>query len=367
MKSEAAGSPILAEQNPTLYWTIVILIALAVVAIVLSLIIKRIVAWRKSARFIESRKKNFTTKKNINQIYRKASLTEGEARLLWHICKKNKAPNIVFLNMDAEAIEALMKKQHGEMISRGARDEQIAELFSLIIKLERLREENAAISSSESLEEGQELIYKDREGINWTFVITKNTQQGIFLEIPKMFFNSDQKPLLHSKFILTAVGIGNSAYSMQTRAVRYEEALDGKYILVTKSPCTLEPIRRRKYRRMDLNTPCIFTEIEMRAKKGDKTKGYAELGENINGTIHDISAAGCSLSGRKDIMGGRYLLIKFQLWEKDMELTGIIISTTKNLEDGSTDYHVKFTDIQLSVKNHIHAHVYGYTTAKEEK
>ena len=74
MKSEAAGSPILAEQNPTLYWTIVILIALAVVAIVLSLIIKRIVAWRKSARFIESRKKNFTTKKNINQIYRKASL-----------------------------------------------------------------------------------------------------------------------------------------------------------------------------------------------------------------------------------------------------------------------------------------------------
>ena len=50
-----------------------------------------------------------------------------------------------------------------------------------------------------------------------------------------------------------------------------------------------------------------------------------------------------------------------------MELTGIIISTTKNQEDGSTGYHVKFTDIQLSVKNHIHAHVYGYTKAKEEK
>lgn len=368
MRPEDSGQPILARQNPVLYWVIIGLIAAVILILLISFIARKISAWRHSSKFAQKRKENFTTKKNVTAIGRKASLSDEEMKLLWHICKKNKAPNIVFLNNDAEAVESLFKKQYIEMSGNGSSQEQIAVLFSMMRKLEKIRENNSVITSSAELKEGQELIFKDSEGFNWTLLLSKQNPQGATVEIPKMFFINERKPAPLSKFFLTVPSTGmNSAYLMQARVIRYEEALEGKFLLIMKPAKSLEPIQRRKYRRVDVNVPCIFSEVEPRAKSTGNTKGYAVLGESINGTIDDISAAGCSLSGSKDILSGHYLLLKFQIDGNDMEAVGIILSTTKDFESDRTNYHIKFIDIQTAVKNQIYAHVYGYSNGKEEK
>lgn len=364
MKFEVTGSPILARQNPALYQFIMLSMGVVVFLLIVAFIVKKITAYVHSPKYIEAHTKNTTTKKNLHAITRKASLNSAEMKLLWHMCKKNKAPNIVYLNKDPKAMDELLRKQYLEMKTKKVSQESIGVFFSMAYKLERCREEELFISSSNSLKQGQELVFKDADGYNWTFSLIKNTPQGIYLAIPKLLKSSERKPEPLSKFVLTVTAKANIAYSMPTRAIRYEEAMDGTDILVIKPGNSLEPIQRRKYRRSDLNVPCIFTEVEPRANTMDQAKNYAVMGQNLNGTLANISAAGCSLIGKAGVKIGRYLLMKFQLNGDEKEAVGIIISTSEAETPDLLVYHLKFTDIQLSVKNMIQEFVYGYDEAE---
>ncbi len=361
MNMENSGSPILARQNPTLYWILVFTIAAVALVFLVSFIVKRVNAWRSSPKFAESHKKVYTTKKNITTISRKASLTSNETKLLWYICKKNKTPNIVYLNKDRNAINELFREQYRQLKNSSASEEQIGTLFSILYKMEKLRSQDYVITSSEKLKAGQELYFKDSDGYNWCFTIQKNTSQGIFLEIPRMLANDEKRPKPLSKFVLTVTSNANTAYIMQTRAIRYEEALDGTKILVIKPSNTLQPIQRRKYKRKEVDQPCIFTEVEPRSGTSENSKNYAVMGANINGRLNNISSSGCSLMGHADIMAGHYILVKFQLNGEETEAVGIILSSTKDIDGEKTNYHIKFTDVQLSTRNSIYAFIYGFT------
>ena len=373
MKSEAAPSPILAAHNPTLYWIIVAAISTVLLILLVSFVSKKAAVWIKKSKSAKSGKK-LTTKKDINYIYRKASLTENQTKMLWHICRKFSVPDIISLNSDAEAIDELLKKQYVEMKAKNAREEQFTTLYHLNYKLEAYREQDYVISLSSSLKPGEEVTFKDSNGINWIFYLVKNGPQEMLIEITKAFYNSSIKPAPLTKFILTVSGTSNTAYTMQARVIRYEEAMDGKYMLAVKPSKSLIPIQRRRYKRMEINVPCIFTEVEPRSSGAGNSRGYAVLSGNMNGTLGDISASGCSLSGSQDIMTGHYLNVKFQMDGQEMEAVGIILSTTQNSEGEESLYHIKFTDIDVHVKNSIYAHVYGWTSLfppersfKEEK
>lgn len=360
MKFEVTGSPILARQNPAVYWFIVITLGVIAFIFLIAFVSKKLGDYFKSSEYQLAHKSAVTTKKNIKSLKKKANLTEKEASILWHACKINQAPNITYLYKDEQAMDKIFKSQYHEMKKNGASEEQIRCLFHLVHKIERERNSQITIRSSNSLKPGQELVYKDSQGFNWILTLEKQENYGIFLEIPKLLSNSQQKPAPLSRFILTVTANGNLAYTMQTRAIRYDQSLDGKNLLLIKNQNSLEPMQRRKYRRSDFEAPVFLVEVEQRASMNGSSKTYASLGQRIDGTFENISVAGCSVRIKKEIPDGRYLQLSFSLNGKEHTVVGIILNTEKNQGDNSTSCHIKFTDAQRSTKNEISAYVYGF-------
>lgn len=360
MKFEVTGSPILARQNPAVYWFIVISLAVIAFIILISFVVKKIGDYLKSSEYLEAHKSSVTTKKDIKSLKKKADLNEKEASILWHACKITQAPNVTYLYKDEKAMDQIFKTQYKEMKDKSAGEEQIRTLFHLMHKIERHRNSQISISSSNSLKPGQELVYKDAQGFNWILTLDKQESYGIFLEIPKLLSNSDKKPEPLSKFILTVTAKGNLAYTMQTRAIRYDQSLDGKNLLLIKNQNSLEPMQRRKYRRSNMESPVRVTEVEQRASMTGTSKSYALLGQEMEGRFENISIAGCSIRMKNSISDGKYLQLKFNLNGQEHQVVGIIMNTSKNLEDNTTSCHIKFSDVQRFTKNEIGAYVYGF-------
>lgn len=362
MGLDGNGSPLTARQNPFIF-TFLIIVALVILGIlIIHLITRHIHKQHSSKKYIDEHKNQVTSKKNILAVSRIASLDAEEQRLLQQICMDYTPPNIEYLIKETGPIEELLKRKYSEMISSHADDHEISVLFSLQFKLEKAHDEALFITTTNSLAVGHEFTFKDIDGRDWFLTLVKNTPQSIELNIPKALAESDRKPEPLSRFMLSFTSRGNISYTLQTRAMRYEEAKEGVYSLFISNSNSLKPVQRRKYKRLSYISHCAFSAVKPTAKKADGTsKSYEILENKYDGFLQDISADGARISCTMPIKEEQYIHIKFSINEKEQSAVGLIISTKKSPDQNQFILHIKFTDISIAAKNQIYAFVYGYT------
>lgn len=361
MGLDGNGSPLDARQNPFIF-TFLIIVALVILALLIFHLISRYIHKQHSSKkYIEEHKNQPTTKKNVQNVSRLAGLDFNEQNLLQQICNDYNPTNIEYLIKETGPIGELLKRKYSEMIEGHAAENEIAVLFSLQYKLEKAHDEALFITTTNSLATGHEFTYKDIDGRDWFLTLVKNSPQYIELNIPKALAESDRKPEPLSRFMLSFTSKGNISYTLQTRAIRYEEAKEGVYSLFISNSNSLKPIQRRKYKRLSFISHCAFSAVKPTAKKTDgSAKGYEILEKKYDGFLQDISADGARISCSMPIKEEQYIHIKFSINDKEQNAVGLIVSTKKSPDQNQFILHIKFTDISIAAKNQIYAFVYGY-------
>ncbi|MBP5359712.1 MAG: PilZ domain-containing protein [Treponema sp.] len=362
MGLDGNGSPLTARQNPFIF-TFLLIVAIVILALLIfHLISRHLHKHRTSKKYVDEHKNEITTKKNVQNVARIASLDTEEHNLLQQICTDYKPTNIEYLIKETGPVAELLKSKYLEMIQSNASENEIAVLFSLQYKLEKAHDEALFITTTNSLGTGHEFTYKDIDGRDWVLTLVKNSPQFIELNIPKALAESDRKPEQLSRFILSFTSKGNISYTLQTRAIRYEEAKEGVYSLFISNSNSLKPVQRRKYKRLSFISHCAFSAVKPTAKKADgSTKSYEILENKYDGFLQDISADGARISCSMPIKEEQYIHIKFSINEKEQNAVGLIVSTKKSPDQNQFILHIKFTDISIAAKNQIYAFVYGYT------
>ncbi len=362
MGLDGNGSPLTARQNPFIF-TFLIIVALVILALLIFHLISRYLhKYHTSKKYVDEHKNEITTKKNVQNVSRLASLDAVEQALLQQICSDYKPTNIEYLIKETGPIQELLKRKYTEMVESHASEEEIAILFSLQFKLEKAHDEALFITTTNSLGVGQEFTFKDIDGRDWLLTMAKNSPQFIELNIPKALAESDRKPEPLSRFMLSFNSKGNISYTLQTRAIRYEEAKEGVYSLFISNSNSLKPVQRRKYKRLSFVSHCAFSAVKPTAKKaGDASKSYEILENKYDGFLQDISADGARISCSMPIKEDQYIHIRFSINDNEQNAVGLIVSTKKSPDHNQFILHIKFTDISIAAKNQIYAFVYGYT------
>ena len=362
MGIEGNGSPLDARQNPFIFTFLIIVAVVICALLIIHLITRYLHKYHSSKKYIDEHKNETTTKKNVQNVSRMASLDADEQRLLQQICSDYNPPNIEYLIKETGPIKQLLKDKYTEMVNSRASDSEIAVLFTLQYKLEKAHDEALFITTTNSLGVGQEFTYKDIDGRDWLLTLVKNSPQFIELNIPKALAESDRKPEPLSRFMVSFTSKGNISYTLQTRAIRYEEAKEGVYSLFISNSNSLKPVQRRKYKRLPFVSHCAFSAVKPTAKKTDgSSKSYDILENKYDRFLQDISAVGARISCPMPIKEDQYIHVKFSINEKEQNAVGLIVSTKKSPDQNQFILHIKFTDISIAAKNQIYAFVYGYT------
>ena len=362
MNFETTGSPILARQNPALYKFIVLSLIVVAFFLLVAYIAKKISKWMASDAYLEVKKSMPTTKKNVSAIARKAMLTPEETKLLWHICKTHQAPNISYISRNPIAIKELFSA-HYELMKANAESETRKErFFTLYYKISTMQNSNKKIKSTSGLKAGQECIFKDSRGQEWTFTVIKNTSSFIELEIAHSLFILGSRPAPLSKIQISAKISADETYSFLTRVIRYEEKPDGAYTISISPANVVKQIRKRQHRRITTETRSRIAKIMPTLKKSPADPGYVQDGEDFDSVILDLSAAGCSFATFMDIPIGKYVKITFQFNGKDFNVLGLIAGKSEILYRMPYRHHVKFTSISAESKNTIQEYALGFCT-----
>ncbi|MBR6297450.1 MAG: PilZ domain-containing protein [Treponema sp.] len=362
MNFETTGSPILARQNPALYKFIVLSLIIVVFFLLVAYIAKRISKWMSSDEYLEAKKSMPTTKKNVSTIARKAMLTPEETKLLWHICKTHQAPNIIYASRDPITLKGLFST-HYELMKANAESETRKEkFFTLYYKISTMQNNNKKLKSTSGLREGQECIFKDSRGQEWTFTVIKNTSSFIELEIARSLFILGSRPAPLSKIQISARITADEVYSFLTRVIRYEEKPDGAYTISISPANVVKQIRKRQHRRIATETRCRIAKIIPAVKKSPADPGYVQDGEDFEGVLLDLSAAGCSFATFMEIPSGKYVKATFQFNGKDFKALGLIAGQSEILYRMPYRHHVKFTSISTESKNAIQEYALGFCT-----
>ena len=358
MGIEANGSPLDARSNPFVYQFILIALIVVGVLFLLYLLLKQIQKLHSSDKWIEAHKNLPTTQKDIKVVAKTANLDANEKKILWDICHKRKARNIIYLMRDEAEFSVLLKQAYLEDYANSD-DYSKKDFFSLISKIESAREKTLFITSTKSLAFGQEFLYKDSAGVVWTLKLNKNTPQGLYIDIPTRLAQSDKKPEPLSKFVLTFTAKGGIYYKLLPRVIRYELQKDGSTVLIASATNTLKPMQRRSSKRTKIQNECKFSAAQKNEEGKDK---FTILDKKYTGILDDISISGCKMLCKMPIKEGQYIYLTFNLGQaKEFSTVGLIIMTKKAADTTDFVLHIKFVDLPLAVQNEINAYVNGYT------
>ncbi len=352
------GSLVESRKNPMVYTLIFAILTIFVILAIIGMVLKKIRDIRSSKAWQDSNKTKPTTKENINAVSQKAGLTGEEKHILETLCKKFKPTNLEYLIRDLQAIKALFKQQYDDYIASNASQEKLEKFFELLYKLEKAHDTIMTISSVKSIPTGQRFIYLDTDRNQWSLTLDRCDQQGIVLEISKIFFENAKKPEPLSKCVLTFKTEAGTLYTLLTRVVRYEEEKQGKYVLIASTNSTLTSAQRRETKRKHIETECSFSAVKV--IKDDKVPSYEILERKYNGKLQNISTGGCRFICPMPIKQGQHLCIEMSLAEDKLQAIGLIINTTKSTDGKYYVLHVKFIDIDIEVKNKISAFIYEY-------
>lgn len=357
------GSPLLARQNSSNYIIIFAALLVILLLLVIYLIHKAVGKIHSSPQWLEAHKNLPTTKRNIENVAKEAGLTNDEKAYFAHICRKFKLPNVEYLIKDEEAINEVFKKQYKDLANRENAEEKKALVFSTRYKIERSRNNSLIITSTKSILAGQEFLYVDDRGSNWTFTLIENNPQGLFFSIPSTFANSTLKPQQLSKLNLTFVSKSGIAYLLTLRIIRYEMSKDGSPLLIASHTNTLKAMQRRNAKRMVCDRQCKFSAVEVTSTQKGKTKeiSYEPKQNKYEGKLQDISAMGCQINCTLPIQQGQYIYVEFSLDDKTINSAiGLIVQTTQTHDGTHYILHIKFIGIDIAVKNSIEALICNY-------
>lgn len=347
--------------NSALYAVIGVVLCIVVGATFIGLVLAKIRAARTKTNWLEVNKDKPTKKVNIENVARQANLNADEKRILEATCKAFNPRNLEYMVRDKSAILDLLRKQYGTLRSSGSDGEKMHSFFEMVRKIDRLNDSLSMISNPKAIPEGQKLTYLDADRSSWTLTLDRIDNQGIVIAIPQQLYASDKKPAPLSKFVMTFKTDTGSSYALLSRVVRYEEEKSGKFILIASSNSTLTAAQRRGSKRRALAVPCKFSSVKP-IKQG-KTINFEIAEKKYDGRMHDVSTGGCRFDCQIPIKQGQYLNVEFSLdGGQTFQVIGYIVMTTKGTEaDGATYIlHIKFIDIDISVKNKIAAFVYDY-------
>ncbi len=351
------GSPLDARLNSFVYiFILIVCLASFVLAVIYFFILKRR-ASSKSKRWADANRNRETKQSDVQLLSSEAFLEPNEKKYLFELCKRNRAKNIYFLWREEEDLSNLFRKEFDYLSSRKTRDEGRLDLFfSVRYKLEKLYDRKHSINSTKQLEVGQKITIVDEKEFQIKTVLEKNTPLGFYVSIPHEFDLNKPKPL--SKFMITFAAETGILYQCETRAVRYEETISGKEFLLLSHSTSLELVQKRATKRMNISTPCLFSAVKITGN--DKKKKFEIQSQKHEGKFIDISAGGCKFSCSLPIVKDQYLQLYFDLpGLGEQEAQGLILKTKKTDEKTFVLY-IKFTDIDIKVKNNIYTKIYGY-------
>lgn len=358
------GSYISSRQDSFLYIFIILVLIILAVATTVYFIFFKAMSKKRTKEWIEKNKNRDTKYKDVKACAHETRLNKAETLRLWHICKRYKARNILFMYREPEELNTMFQMEYNRMISDSyVNHEKISIFFDLRYKLEKAYEEKLTISSTRSLRENQELLVYDNAKKTWRVKLVKSTKDGFYVSLSKEFLENPDKPKPLSKIRITFTLPTGMAYNCLARAARYEKQPNGQeYMLITHST-TLNMYQRRGAKRMQLeNLNCAFSAVKVSEKDGKKA-AY-QIKENRNkGKLLDISSSGCRIWCGLPIVKGQYIQVYYQLPgdTAESEAQGLIVSTKKASDQKTFVLHIKFTDIGIEEKNAIYAKIYSYS------
>ncbi|MBO7639498.1 MAG: hypothetical protein J6S91_11040, partial [Treponema sp.] len=116
MGLDGNGSPLTARQNPFIF-TFLIIVAIVIVALLIfHLVSRHLHKHRTSKKYVDEHKNEITSKKNVQNVSRLASLDVSEQNLLQQICLDYKPTNIEYLIKETGPIAELLKRKYSDMI-----------------------------------------------------------------------------------------------------------------------------------------------------------------------------------------------------------------------------------------------------------
>ncbi len=355
-----SGSPLAARQNSFVYVFIGIFLIFCVIAVVVFLIIRKYKKITKSSAWIEANKNRETKLSDIKMLAHEANFTKQEMIRLWHMCRRYHTKNIYFLYREESEVNQLFRTEFQRLNEQVPRNEEkIALLYEVRYKIEKLVDRTHSILSTKSLHIGQIVTIIGDKKIQWNAKVSKNTQNEIHLEIPPEMEQSQSKPKPLSKFILTFPAQTGILYKCIVRAVRYEKLPNGKVYLLTGHSPTMKIVQNRMTKRQNVNRECQFSAVKF---SGNEQKRKFEVQpKKYNGALIDISATGCKLACGLPIVQGQYIQVYFSMPGMDKsEAQGVIVKTKKDSDEKTFLLYIKFTDIDISVKNNIYTCIYDY-------
>lgn len=358
------GSLVLARQNTGNYVIILVGLILILVLLVIYFFYKRIQKSHSSPEWIEMNKKLPTTQKNIENVSKQTNLTKHEKNLLEDMCRRFTAPNLEYLIRDESTTDELLKSEYSYLQNKADSETAIQDLFSIKYKFDKFRTNTQIISSTKNIPAGSSFLFVDKKHISWTFTLVENNQQGLLLSIPQTFANSMEKPAQMEKINLTFISKTNTAYSLTVRVIRYETGKDGSPHIFISHSNTMNILLRRSNRRIPLNKKCTFSAVEVEKQtSGNKEEiSFTPKDKKYDGIIKDISPSGCQIICSLPIQKEQYIYIEYPL-ESDLiehSAIGIIVQSEKTDLNGHFSLHIKFTGIDIKIKNLINAYVYKF-------
>ncbi len=351
-----SGSPIAARLDFSLFGMFVVaLLALAVI-VILWLISLKLESYRKTGDYAEKRKDKPTSKKEINELSKRARLSRQEKELFTKICHAHPLPNINYVLTKTNSFDTYLKETFTNLDSK--KDEEgKTTLFSLRTKAFSAFETTLNLKNTRLIPVETPFTYTPSQGIHHVLVLTETNPQEMHFRLPPEM-TAEDKPEILSKIKLIFVYKDNNPYEIEARVARYQKGKNDSEILVCAQTDRISSRTRRASPRMELFMGCTFSSAK-KETAGGKTE-FKTSEKLHDGSLLDISAGGCRISTKLPIKAEQYLHINstFGLAEKS-EATGIILRTTKTKNE---DYilHIKFVKISQNLVNRINALTCGY-------
>lgn len=358
MGNVGTGSPIFARQNPYVY--LILLIAAIVIAIfaLIFLAIKAIKKLQASPMWQEANRKRPCSYGHVKKLSKQMQLTIEDENLLWDICKRQKASNVLYLAKDMEQMDRLFCLHFKYMRSNGKNENAIYAIFALRAKFQAVCSVVTRLKTTFALKVGQIICINNSSTMKQPLEIAVNEKNGLFLLLPPNMQDQGSRPVELSKLLFSISTQTGGLYTFFSRVVRYTTLKDGRPVMLISHTNDIDYQERRKQKRIDIDQLCDFSAVKV-TKTGNLVS-YIPQETRYSAKIKDISAGGCKIATNMPIKEGQHLHIKFLLFQEDHEVVGVILRTVKGTQEGTYYLAIKFVQITQKVQNDILARVYDY-------
>ena len=352
-----SGSPIAARLSINILSVLLVALIAATILVILWGISKILEKYKISDSYAEKSKNRPTSKKNINEISKRAKLSTDEKQLFSKICTEHPLPNINYILNKTNTFNSYLKSEFNSL--KNTEDENAKSvIFSLRAKLVKTFE-SSAIKTSRVIPIGTTFNYTPSQGIHFLTVLVDSNQYELHFQLPEDLPAQD-RPAILSKIKLIFVYKDSMPYEIEVRVVRYQKGKRDTDLLVCTHSDKIFSRTKRAFPRIDLFQDCSFSYVKPEID-GNKTEYKAS--EKIHeGQLLDISAGGCRITTKLAIKAEQYLKVTAPFDGKTEACAiGFIIRTTKT-KNNEYIIHIKFVKIEKNIMNRINALACGYET-----